>query len=533
MALTIKHTRANHTHENEQFRRVANSLKLLFDKQGWEGILIGNPYSELYSRFRADAILLYNYGLFIVDFKVYNGTLKLPPNRGDFEMTQWYAESDKDKKRTLIKAGNRFINPYKQLHSYREAFKEIVKNEIALTGAIHESKTCAVNIFSGPLEIKNAVPKEIPFYKVVQESELGTLLYDYASDNKYTPEIANYLTKLFGAEDWQGQIPLPVSGAINERTIRIDSNVEKAISEFVKSNESGILVLESMAVHDRDSWVNFILSESSNMNIPQVETWVHSARIGRKISSRLGIELQSLYNTIYGGRARQNHDDTSEAEETQDGEHLQEIIGIRTDDSIDEAAVIILHEAHLVSRSLHQSELLRFGSGRLLEDLIKFLTLKQSKRKLICVGDPYSLTYGKGSDSAISVETLSELFEGKVSYYRQVPIIEDNYGKQNLRSLLANSIQTSLFQSLLSIARPESPCLPPVRLLALPSIAVAGPSAPCSIAPCRRTSPPGSNSPATAGRALAALPMSNVSSAGISNVAFSRMVLPATTRFSS
>ena len=75
----------------------------------------------------------------------------------------------------------------------------------------------------------------------------------------------------------------------------------------------------------------------------------------------------------------------------------------------------------------------------------------------------------------------------------------------------------------LSVARLVSPCLPPVPLLALPAIAVAGPNAPCSIAPCRRTSPPGSNSPATAAMALPVQPLSNVSSAAISNAGFSRM----------
>ncbi len=78
----------------------------------------------------------------------------------------------------------------------------------------------------------------------------------------------------------------------------------------------------------------------------------------------------------------------------------------------------------------------------------------------------------------------------------------------------------------LSVARLVSPCLPPVPLLA-PSIAVAGPNAPCSIAACRRTSPPGSNSPATAARALPVQPLSNVSSAGISNAGCARMALPA------
>jgi len=448
MPLIVKHNRATHTHENEQFRRVASSLKILFKQKGWTGLLIGNPYNEIYSRFRADAILLYDHGLIIVDFKVYGGTLKLPSNKNDFEMSQWYTESDDDKKRTVVKAGNRFINPFKQLYSYREAFKEIVRSEIQLTNLIQENKTCALNIFSGPLTIENSVPKEIPFYKVTQESDLGTLLYDYSSDNTFSKETSEILSRIFNAEDWLEHIEFPKAKSLIERTIEIDENVEVAISDFLKTDTCGILVLESMSVQDRDSWVQHILSEALDFNIPQTETWIHSARIGRKASLRLGVELQSLFNTIYGGAPKTLETDNIEQEEKQYEEQLQEIIPIRSDDTIDQSAVIILHEAHLVSRSLHQSELLRFGSGRLLEDLLKFLNLDKTKRKLICIGDPYSLTYGKDTESAINLSTLAELHDGKINYYRQQPLKEKIDGKFSLRNKLATGIENKLFNDL-------------------------------------------------------------------------------------
>lgn len=448
MALKVKHNRANHTHENEQFRRVASSLKILFKQKGWSGLLIGNPFNEIYSRFRADAILLYDHGLIIVDFKVYGGTLKLPCKKDDFEMLQWYTESDEDKKRTLVKAGNKFINPFKQLNSYREAFKEIVRSEIQLTNLIQESKTCALNIFSGPLIIENTVPKEIPFYKVTQESDLGTFLYDYSSDNTYIKETSDVLSKIFNAEDWLEHIELPKAKSLVERTVEIDENVEASISDFLKTDASGILVLESMSVQDRDSWVQYILSEALDFNIPQTETWIHSARIGRKASLRLGVELQSLFNTIYGGAPKTLETDNIEQVDKQYEEQLQEVIPIRSDDTIDQSAVIILHEAHLVSRSLHQSELLRFGSGRLLEDLLKFLNLDKTKRKLICIGDPYSLTYGKDTESAINLSALAELYDGKIKYYRQQPLKEEIEGKFGLRNKLASGIENKLFNDL-------------------------------------------------------------------------------------
>ncbi|MCX7954433.1 MAG: NERD domain-containing protein [Bacteroidales bacterium] len=467
MALIVKHNRANHTHENEQFRRVASLLKTLFEQRNWNGLLIGNPYNENYPRFRADAILLYNNGLIIIDFKDYSGTIKLPKNKNEFETTQWYTESAYDKERIVIKAGSRFINPFKQLFSYREAFKEIVRSEIQLKKFIKENRTCILNIFSGPLIIENSIPKEIPFYRITQESDLEKFLYDYSSDNTYTKEAADALSKIFYAEDWIEHIEIPKEKLFAEQKIKIDTNVETAISNFLKIDDSGILVLESMSSENRDNWVQYILSVASNFNIPQIETWIYSARIGKKVSLRLGIELQSLYSTIYGNNLKTLEPENIEQDNIQPGdipntfetedaeqdnitpdEHLQIVIPIRSDDSIDQSAVIILHEAHLVSRSFHQSELLRFGSGRLLEDLLKFLKLNKTKRKLICIGDPYSLTFGKHTESAINLNTLAKLYSGKISYYRQMLTNENLDGKFGLKNILASGIEQNLFNHL-------------------------------------------------------------------------------------
>ena len=92
MSLEILNNRTNHTHENEQFRRTVDIIESVFDKLGYDGLLIGNPFNETYSRFRADAILFYNNGLIIIDFKDYQGIIKLPPNESEFHTTKWYNE---------------------------------------------------------------------------------------------------------------------------------------------------------------------------------------------------------------------------------------------------------------------------------------------------------------------------------------------------------------------------------------------------------------------------------------------------------
>lgn len=444
--LEILNNRTEHTHENEQFRRVVEIIEATFDKLGYDGLLIGNPFNESYSRFRADAILYYNNGLVLIDFKDYNGIIKLPPNENEFHSTKWHNESLKDRSRLEIKAGANFINPFRQLASYRNAFRELVEKNKYLDG-INPARVCIANIFSGPIQLHNEVPRNLPYYKLIQESDLANFLYDFASENTYKEDIAKVLKSIFPAEKWIKNIEISIPESIIVKPItKIENDVEKSIVDFLKEEKGGVLVLESMTVNDRDSWLRFIANEAVNHNIPQIEKWSHSARISKKIQRRSNIETEGIYSVIYGGSDIEGQNENADQEEQE--EELQEIIPLKSNKDIDEKALIIVAEAHLVSRSLSQSELLRFGSGRLLEDVFKFIN-PESNRKIVFIGDPYSLTFGKDEDSALNLETLSELYEKeKIKHYRK-PIDNDySDGKEKLRIDLANSIEISLFNNL-------------------------------------------------------------------------------------
>lgn len=444
--LKVFNNRTEHTHENEQFRRVAEIIEISFNKYGYNGILIGNPFNETYYRFRADAILYYSNGLILIDFKDYKGIIKLPQNSNEFSSNKWYNESINDRSRLEIKAGASFINPFRQLVSYRNAFREILENNKYLNG-INPARVCIANIFSGPIEVHNEVPRNLPYYKLIQELELANFIYDFASDNTYEEDIAKVLKSIFPAERWDKSLEISIpEKIIKKEIIRIDNDIEKNIVDFLKVAEGGILVLESMNADDRDSWLRFIADEAVNHNIPQIEKWSHSARISKKIQIRSGIETEGIYNVIYGGSVIEEQ--TQDLEKEEQEEALQEVISLKKSNDIDEKALIIIAEAHLISRSLSQSELLRFGSGRLLEDIIKFIDT-ESNRKVVFIGDPYSLTFGKNEDSALNLETLSELYDKeKIKHFRKS--IDKNYsnGKENLRTDLANSIENSLFNNL-------------------------------------------------------------------------------------
>jgi hypothetical protein len=443
--LEILNNRTGNTHENEQFRRVVNIVETTFDKLGYHGLLIGNPFNESYFRFRADAILYYNNGIILIDFKDYQGIINLPSNEHEFQSSKWHNESLKDRSRLEIKAGANFINPFRQLVSYRNAFRELVERNKYFDD-INPSRICIANIFSGPIEIKNEVPRNLPYYKLIQESDLGNFLYDFASGNSFKQENVKVFKSIFPAEKWIKNIEIPIYEQIIEKQITvIDNNVEKNIVDFLKEENGGILVLESMNTEDRDSWMRFITNEAVNHNVPQIEKWSHSSRISKKIQRRTNIETVGIYSIIYGGSDIEGQNENPDKEEE---EELLEVIPLKSSKEIDEKALIVVAEAHLISRSLSQSELIRFGSGRLLEDVIKFLN-PQSDRKIVFIGDPYSLTFGKEEDSALNLETLSELYnKEKIKHFRKP--IDNKYsdGKEKLRTDLATSIEKSLFNNL-------------------------------------------------------------------------------------
>jgi hypothetical protein len=445
--LEILNNRTENTHENEQFRRVVNIIEAAFDKLGYNGILIGNPYNESYYRFRADAILYYNNGLILIDFKDYKGIIKLPPNETEFHSAKWHHESAKDRSRLEIKAGSKFINPFRQLVSYRNAFRELIEKNKYFDG-LNPARVCIANIFSGPIEIHNEVPRNLPYYKLLQESDLSNFLFDFAGDNPFNHENAKVFKSIFPAEKWINNIQSPIPDTIErEAKIEINHDVEITITEFLNKESGGILVLESMNAEDRDSWLHFITSEAANHNIPQIEKWSHSARISKKIQKRSNIETVGIYTVIYGGSEIEGQNEHSDNEEQKE-EELLEVIPLKSSKEIDEKALIVVAEAHLLSRSLSQSEFLRFGSGRLLEDVIKFLN-PESKRKIVFIGDPFSLTFGKEEDSALNLDTLRELYDkDKIRCYRKP--IENRYtsGKEKLRIDLATSIEKSLFNNL-------------------------------------------------------------------------------------
>ena len=457
MGLEVLFNKTENLHENVQFDRVAQHLMSFFKVQEWDGLLIGNPFNEDYPRFRADAILLYTNGLIIIDFKDYKGEIIMPVNDDEFRTKPWFINTS-DGNCIKIEAGNNHTNPYKQLNRYRGILKGVVQNDGLLRYVLDTKKICALNIFSGPITQNRETSRTVPYYQLKSELDLHTFLNQYASPNKFENPVADKFKALFPAKEWSGDLKIKADDYYAKPQVQhqvIDENIEPALKEFFANDASGILVLESMSQKLRDEWMMMVNSYALENGAPETDIWCHSSRIARKINLRTHFDVVSLYSVIYGGKYDnvKKEDETLEVEtekEQEESEFEQEIIGFKSDTDIDDNATIIIPEAHLVSRSLHQTDLMKFGTGRLLEDLIQFLRLKQTNRKVIFIGDPYMLSYGRVEDCALNIDSLKELYpEGNVFNFRYTPEKQDtDVELLKTRKALGKAIDQNYFNNL-------------------------------------------------------------------------------------
>ena len=447
MGLEVIYTEFYHTHENDQFRRIANGLIQFFEDQSWDGILIANPENDDFSWFRADAILFYHKAFVIIDFKDYSGELYIPEDEVDFAEEMWYKESENDCKTLEIKGGSHG-NPFRQLKNYRTTFYQLLEQNQVLAHYITNKRIQALNIFTGPLDDTYRVPGKYRYFHITDEENLYNKLVDLNQKAfiKYEKEPVRILKSLFQGEQWSPHNQ-PQFKETPEPTIHaFSTDFADTLTNFLSSDRANLLILESISTSERDNWVSKALSSVHDHQLPQVQTFVHSSRIKKRVNKRSGLEIDSLYNTLYGGGSgvSAEDEDGTEGEQIDD---IQEIVGIKSSDWISDKALIILHESHLVTRSLHQSELLKFGTGRLLEDFLTFLDLEKTNRKLICVGDASSLSYGSEKETIHNDECLDQL--GNFNYTRyQSKVYNDTTSLELSKYRLSEAIKQKTFSIL-------------------------------------------------------------------------------------
>lgn len=214
------------------------------------------------------------------------------------------------------------------------------------------------------------------------------------------------------------------------------SKAFEKIKDFLVREEEGIFLLKGYAGTGKTFLINSI-AEYLGKNKVEFNLMAPTGRAARVLSKSTGRPAHTIHKSIYNlNDIREVHDkETNES-------NVFYFFNLRV--NIEEAVkVIIVDEASMIGDNYSFQEVLRYGSGRLLKDLIDFTRINGNENvKLIFVGDNAQLPPVKESFSpALAENYLQENYCRNVEEYTLEEVLRHSEG-----SILdaATSIRKSL-----------------------------------------------------------------------------------------
>jgi hypothetical protein len=433
--LEIRRGKAVRSYENTFFREFAENLGRMFEQYNSDGLLIAYSECEVESRLQIDALLIAKNCICLIDFKNFAGEIILPNNDNDFSEGKWFTKG-----KILVKGG-RSINPYKQLYNQKGRFSWVYHNHI--NGNIYSEDTAdpshakKIVCFHKPIKLVGSIPNrdEIDFFITDSDNYLETIkdIID-VTDNDINLSAKSYdaFKNIFRAdpfnvkEGYPETERYPVSpSSLNSEDLDPDQRAAlKEISEFITSDSEKAFILQGTSLSGKSHLIPFIEEIAFDKNITQVELFASSARVATNLLSDSDLKFHSIYSYIYGGtfqeeKSEENNNESRELETESLSEEKIEIIPLKKSDEEDKA-LFIVDEAQLVSDNYYQANDLRFGSGKLLHDFIKYIDFSGTNRKLIFIGDSFQLTIGKEDEIPLNPKYLAEIYGLKARAFQLI-----------------------------------------------------------------------------------------------------------------
>ncbi len=472
--LEIRKGTATKNYENTFFREFADNLKKMFDKYSLDGLLIANSECEAESRLQIDALLITPKAVCIIDFKNFGGKITLPKNaKSEFDFGIWTNENGEQ-----IKGGNS-INPFIQLKTQKERFIKVVEKNIlpklSQSDSFNAFHTVRAVCFQKPIELNGKIPsnEELNFFIFDKNNYLEKIrdIIDVSDkDVTLTKESFDLFKEVFRADIFDTSEKYDQANDFTSYHTKLDfenlypdqKSALQEIESFIKSQDDRFFVLQGTSLSGKTHLIPFIQDVAYNNQIPEAKLFASSGRVANNLLKNTNLEFDSIYSYIYGGSITNSETEEKEETENQNEDKIDlEVVPLKKSDDTEEA-IFIVDESHLISDNYHQSIDLRFGSGKLLKDFIEFADLKNSKRKIIFVGDSFQLSIGKKEESALNPEYLSDEynFEAKafqlVDKEKKSPIVAEGLKAVNcIRNQSFNNLKFEISDSLEILSKDE------------------------------------------------------------------------------
>ena len=471
--LEIRKGSAAKNYENTFFREFADNLKNLFDKYSLDGLLIGNPECEAEKRLQIDVLLVTEKAVCIIDFKNFGGEITLPKNaKSEFEFGRWT-----NKKGEIIKGGSS-INPFIQLKNQKDRFIKVVENQILdrlpTSDCFNPYHTVRTVCFQKAIELIGSIPskEELNFFIIDKSNYLEKIkdIIDITDKEvSLTKKSYDVFKEVFRADIFD--LTENYGETTNFTTYETELDFEnlypdqksalQEIESFIKSEDERFFVLQGTSLSGKTHLIPFIQDVAYNNQIPEAKLFASSGRVANNLLKNTNLEFDSIYSYIYGGSIINSKTEEEETENQDEDKIDIEVVPLKKSDDTEEA-LFIVDESHLISDNYHQSLDLRFGSGKLLKDFIEFADLKNSKRKIIFVGDSFQLSIGKKEESALNPEYLRDEYNFKSKAFQLVdkekksPIVAEGLKAVNcIRHQSFNNLKFEISDSLKILSKDE------------------------------------------------------------------------------
>lgn len=431
--LEIRKGTATKNYENTFFREFADNLKRMFDKYSLDGLLIANSECEAEKRLQIDALLVTKKAVIIIDFKNFGGKITLPQNsksKSQFDFGKWTNEKGEQVK------GGSSINPFIQLKTQKERFIKVVEKQILTKlspcDSFNAFHTVRAVCFQKPIELIGKIPsnEELNFLIFDKNTYLETIkdIIDISDKEvSLSKKSFNIFKEIFRADLFDTSEKYEQRSDFTSYHTELEFNSlypdqKSALNEienFIKSEEEKIFILQGTSLSGKTHLIPFIQSIAFNNQVTEVKLFASSSRIANNLLKGSNLDFKSIYSYIYGGNSTIVNENEKENEDENENYLNLEIIPLLKSDDTEEA-IFIVDEAHLISDNYHQSVDLRFGSGKLLNDFLEFTDLKNTKRKIIFIGDSFQLSLGKKEEASLNPEYLSEEYGFKNNAFQLI-----------------------------------------------------------------------------------------------------------------
>lgn len=439
--LKISRGLATRTYENSFFRGFAANLAELFSRNSWDGLLLGNAKCLPKENLQIDALLITQYSICIIDFKNYAGNIYLPEEES-FNTGIWKTDQNP------IKGGS-FCNPFVQLYHQKRKFRQVYQSDIQefvnkSGGFVNPHHVHRLVCFQGEICLHGNIPQkdEVGFHITDSKNYLETLsdivqIQTNGEDaTDLPPKLFSLFEKVFIAapfnpkEDYLEELNTQINIASNDDFFNIDETklypdqkeALHKVYEFIDSPTEQIFILQGPQSSGKSFLKDYIRYYAGTKR-KELLLWAYSTRV---IQNLLNGEGESIYSKIYNHKSSieipdnvsEEHlseiDDSEEQNQiallelaptaTDDEENYLEHYDLADNEGLSDDTIILIDAAHFITDSKippQEMDNKQFGSGRLLSDLLTFVDVKNTKRKIIFIGDAYIASLASSKDSCL------------------------------------------------------------------------------------------------------------------------------------